>query len=69
MSNDNIKKISKVGLVQICIRPSLHEMSREELEEVHSHAQKRGIQIEVGTSGSDPKQLLADLEIAKILEA
>jgi sugar phosphate isomerase/epimerase len=59
----------EVDLVQICVRPALHEMSGEELANICSYAKERGIQIEVGTKGSDPEQLRTYLEIAKVLEA
>jgi sugar phosphate isomerase/epimerase len=58
-----------VTLVQICVRPALHEMDRDDLAELHGYASGKGVRIEVGTTGSDPEQLLRYLQIAKTLKA
>jgi sugar phosphate isomerase/epimerase len=55
----------QVPVVQICVRPSLHEMNGGQLEEIRAHADEKGIEIEVGTKGSDPEHLLKYLDIAQ----
>ena len=70
-AQDLIDKAIELGvdLVQICVRPVLSEKNGKELEELRAYAEKRGIAFEVGTSGSDPEELLRYLQIAKALKA
>lgn len=59
----------QVPVVQICVRPSLHEMNARQLEEIRTRADEKDVEIEVGTKGSDPEHLLRYLDIARALGA
>lgn len=58
-----------LGLVQLCIMPQLHTFSEQSLIALSEYAQTRSVEIEVGTTGSDPENLLDYLRIAKLLGA
>jgi len=68
---DLIDRAARLGveIAQVCVRPSLHEMSSEHLARLRRYAEERDIQLEIGTTGSDPDNLLAYLEIAGTLGA
>ena len=40
-----------VAVVQFCIRPALHTMSKEQLRDIALYAENNNVQIEVGTAG------------------
>jgi 3-oxoisoapionate decarboxylase len=58
-----------VDLVQICDNIPLHEVCKDELDELHCTAMKMGIGIQVGTRGVMPDHLARYLEISKKLNS
>jgi sugar phosphate isomerase/epimerase len=58
-----------VQVVQICDKPALDTLSAGELRGLADRARRHGIDIEVGTTGSDPDHLRRYVEIAERLES
>ena len=56
-------------LVQLSIMPQLHTFSEQRLMALRDYAQARSVEIEVGTTGSDPKNLLDYLRLSELLGA
>jgi len=70
-SEDLIDKAVSLGVqvVQICDRPALHELSSGQIRSLADHARRHGIEIEVGTTGTDPDHLNRYIEIAQQLNS
>ncbi len=58
-----------ISVLQIADNPSLHRMSRAEIEQVARQADESQITLEVGTRGIRPEHLIRYLEIAKHLKS
>ncbi|MCM3626134.1 sugar phosphate isomerase/epimerase [Paenibacillus glycanilyticus] len=56
-----------IKLVQIADNLPLHQMSEAELLSIKKYADSLGIEIEIGTRGTDPDHLLLYLRIAELL--
>lgn len=63
----DIAHSNHIKLVQIADNLPLHHMTDAELLSLKEHADLLGIEIEVGTRGTDPGHLLLYLRIAKLL--
>jgi sugar phosphate isomerase/epimerase len=59
----------QVGVVQICDNLPLHALGDGEIEGLARQAQQRRVQIEVGTRGIQPEQLLEYLRLAGRLQS
>lgn len=57
-----------VRVVQICDKPALHELSSGQIRGLADYAKQHGIEIEVGTTGTDPDHLKRYVEIAEQLD-
>jgi sugar phosphate isomerase/epimerase len=58
-----------VSVLQIADNPSLHRMSKAEIERIARQADDSQITIEVGTRGIEPEHLIRYLEIAEHLKS
>lgn len=58
-----------VGVVQFADNLPLHLLSLEDLKQVRDAAEDYGLEIELGTRGVEPKELLTYLELAEFIEA
>lgn len=59
----------QVGVVQIADNIPLHVMPEDELRRLKASADALGIELEIGTRGTDPAHLLSYLRIAKTVGA
>lgn len=66
-----IERAAQLGvpLVQIVLRPALDALDDAALARVRALAEARGVEIEVGTTGSDPAQLRRWLHAARVVNA
>lgn len=58
-----------VPVVQIALRPDILQMTTDELRDVAASAARHGVEIETGTSGTDPGHLRAYLRASEHLSA
>ncbi|HYE83771.1 MAG TPA: TIM barrel protein [Clostridia bacterium] len=58
-----------ISLLQIADNIPLHIMSDEELEKIRNIAVKAGVELELGTRGTEPDHLLKYLHVASIFES
>ena len=70
-AHDLIRRAERLGVnvVQICVLPDLTVLPNSALEDLSAEAAELQIDIELGTVGSDPDQLLRFIDIAEILHA
>ena len=59
----------RVKVVQFADNLPLHLLSLEDLKQVRDAAEDYGLEIELGTRGVEPKELLTYLELAEFFEA
>ena len=58
----------KIQVVQLCLRPNVTEMAKQEIEELSASAVEKGISIELGTVGCEPANFEAYLEAPRHVE-
>jgi 3-oxoisoapionate decarboxylase len=58
-----------VPVVQICDKPVLHELTAAQIDGIEKRAHRLGIQVEIGTTGTEPGHLRRYIEIAERLHA
>lgn len=71
VAEDLIERAAQFGLpvVQIVLRPALDEMDDAALQRLRALAEARQVEIEVGTTGSAPAELLRWLRVARAVNA
>lgn len=65
----NIASRFDISLVQIADNIPLNLLSDEELEEIRDKAVKAGVELEIGTRGTEPELLMKYLHVADLLES
>jgi sugar phosphate isomerase/epimerase len=68
---DLIDRAAAYGLpvVQMVVKPALDEMSDDELGRLAAYAREKGVEVETGTTGSDPERLSRWLRVSRMLGA
>lgn len=65
----NIAKENGISLIQVADNYPLQNLKEGELLDIRKAAEENGIEIEIGTRGTDPELLMKYLEIAKVLHS